>query len=310
MAIKKNINFNDLGLGTKSQSKNYRVLNKNGSFNVKKKNIPALERLNFFHALITMSWARFFLIVFLAYLVVNLLFATAYLLIGTDSLTGVGGTTEWEHFISAFFFSAQTITTLGYGQMAPTGLLANMVAAFESLLGLLTFALATGMVYGRFSKPRAKIRYSNNALIAPYLDMNAFMFRVVNPRNNQLLEVEAQVTVSVKDENTDSRSFYPLELERSKVTFFPYMWTIVHPINNDSPLKGMKAEDFLSKDSEFIISIKAFDESFSQMVYSRSSYKTQEVQWGKKFVYIVKTEDDTVSIDIGRLDETEEIALN
>ena len=139
---------------------------------------------------------RFFGLVLLGYLIVNSFFASIYVLIGVEYLTGVDQSKGLGAFIEAFFFSAQTITTLGYGRVAPVGMVANIIAAIESMLGLLSFALATGLLYGRFSKPSAKIKYSENAVIAPYQDINGFMFRVVNPQANQLMEVEVTVSVS------------------------------------------------------------------------------------------------------------------
>ncbi len=310
MAIRKKKKFNDLGLGTKNDIGGYRALNKDGSFNVKKTNIPFFERLNFFHSLITMPWSRFFGLVLLAYFMVNITFASIYTLIGVENLTGMESTTTFNDFIEAFFFSAQTITTLGYGRVAPLGHLANSVAAIESMLGLLGFALATGMLYGRFSRPSAKIRYSTHAVIAPYQDINGFMFRVVNPQNNELLEVEVQVNLAMQRKNSELRDFYSLELERPKVAFMPYMWTIVHPISEASPLYGLTEKEVLEKDAEFIISMKAFDESSSQTVYSRSSYKANEIHWGQKFVYATTRESNGISIDVGKIDKTENAILN
>jgi len=302
--------YNDLGLGTKNISKGFRSLNKDGSFNVKKTNISFFERFNFFHALITMPWSHFFGLVVLGYFIVNVVFAALYLLIGTEHLTGIDGITDFDKFIETFFFSAQTITTLGYGRVAPTGIVANSVAAIESMLGLLSFALATGMLYGRFSKPTGKIKYSTQAVIAPYQDINAFMFRVVNPQSNQLLEVEVNVTLSMKKKNSELREYYLLDLERAKVVFFPYMWTIVHPISKSSPLYNLNEVELKEKDAEFIVMMKAFDESFSQTVYSRSSYNAFEIKWGEKFVYQIKQGENGISVDVGRIDETEKATLN
>lgn len=310
MEEKKEEKFNDLGLGTKSTSRGYRALNKNGTFNVRKTNIPFFERFNFFHSLITMPWSHFFGLVILAYFTVNLIFASIYTLIGVENLTGIDGSSTFDQFIEAFFFSAQTITTLGYGRVAPMGILANSIAVFESMLGLLSFALATGMLYGRFSKPSGKIKYSTHAIVAPYRDINAFMFRVVNPQNNQLLEVEVNVTLSIRRENSELRDFYLLDLERAKVVFFPYMWTIVHPINDSSPIYNLDATDLLAKDAEFIVMMKAFDESFSQTVFSRSSYMAHEIKWGEKFVYLVKQTESGINVDVGRIDETVKAELN
>jgi inward rectifier potassium channel len=206
--------------------------------------------------------------------------------------------------MEGFFFSAQTITTLGYGRVAPLGLAANIVATIESLLGLLFFALATGLLYGRFSKPQSKIKYSEKAVIAPYLNINGFMFRVVNPQNNQLLEVEVHVSLSIKRENSNLRDFYTLELERKSVRFFPSIWTIVHPIDENSPLFGFTAEDFRKKDVEFISALKAYDEASGQMVYSRSSYKPDEIVWGEKFVYVAEQKQGKTYMDVSRINES------
>ena len=306
---RKNRKFNDLGLGTKEDTGGYRAINKDGSFNVKKINVPFFERLNFFHSLITMPWLRFFGLILLGYFIINLLFASAYTIIGVENLTGFEASSTLEGFIEAFFFSAQTITTLGYGRVAPIGNLANTVAAIESMLGLLGFALATGLLYGRFSRPSTMIEYSTKAVIAPYKDINGFMFRVVNPQNNHLLELEVQLNLAMKRDDSELRDFHVLELERDKVAFMPYMWTIVHPISNTSPLFDLKEGQLLDKDAEFIVSMKAFDETTSQSVYSRSSYKASEIKWGEKFVYAVTREKNGITIDVGKLDVTEKATL-
>ncbi len=301
--------FNDLGLGTKASS-SQRGLNKDGSFNTKKKNVPFSERVNFYHLLVSISWTKFFILILSGFIAVNLIFAGIYMMIGVEHLTGIEGKNDFEKFMEAFFFSSQTLTTLGYGRIAPVGMQASTVAAIESTLGLLAFALATGLLYGRFSKPVAKIKYSHHAVIAPYRDTNAFMFRVVNPRDNQLIEIEVSVTLSLLRKDSPIRDFYFLELERSKVNFLPMTWTVVHPITSSSPLYRITEEELLGKEAEFIVLMKAFDETFSQTVYSRSSYKASEIKWGEKFVYVIEQDKNGTSVDVGRIDETEKAALN
>ena len=302
--------FDDLGLGTKATSRTFRSLNKDGSFNVRKVNVPFFERISFFNSLISMSWLRFNALIILTYLVVNLIFGTIYFFIGVENLTGIQAESTFDEFMEAFFFSSQTVTTLGYGRVAPIGTFANIVAALESMLGLLGFALATGMLYGRFSRPYARIKYSTYSVIAPYADHNAFMFKIVNPQSSQLLEVEVNVSLSMRRGDTGMRDFFPLELERSKVSFMPYTWTIVHPISDKSPFKQLDQITVFEKDVELIIMIKAFDESFSQTVYSRSSYKASEIKWGEKFVNLIVPENGEIKIDVSRLDETEKVELN
>lgn len=310
MAKKKKENFNDLGLGSKGSPVAFRALNKDGSFNVHKKNVPFFERINFFHTLITMSWLRFNTFILLSYLGVNLVFASIYTLIGVEHLTGVEANSTTEAFTEAFFFSAQTVTTLGYGRVAPVGFAANMVAAIESMLGLLAFALGTGMFYGRFSRPTTKLKYSEHAVIAPYQNINGFMFRIVNPQSNQLLEVEVNISLSMRRKGTQLRNFFALKLERSKVNFLPYTWTVVHPIADTSPLFNLNEQQVRDNDAEFIVVIKAFDESSSQVVYSRSSYKATELKWGEKFVPIIQPEKDGMVIDVSELGKTQKAKLN
>lgn len=302
--------FNDLGLGEKASSGRYRTLNKDGSFNVTKSNIPFFERTHFFHTLVSMSWLRFIGLIIVGYFIVNFIFASVYMLVGVENLTTAAGLSSFDQFLEAFFFSAQTITTLGYGRVAPVGFIANTVAAIESMLGLLTFALATGLLYGRFSKPKSKLKYSNHAVIAPYREINGFMFRLLNPHKNQLLEVEITVSLSMLRDNSELRKFYQLELERSSVVFLPSVWTIVHPISEESPMHDLSETDLLEKDAEFIVSLRAFDESFSQTVYSRTSYKASEIRWGEKFTYIIEQSNKGINVDVSRLDESEKMDLN
>ncbi|MGF1556302.1 ion channel [Paucihalobacter sp.] len=150
-----------------------------------------------------MSWIRFFCFIFFGYFLINILFAIIYYSIGTENLTGIEGTTFLYKFIGAYFFSAQTMKTLGYGRMAPLGVLANSVAAIESMLGLLSFAIITGMLFARFSRAIAKFKYSTHALISPFQDINAFMFRVTNTKDNQLIEVKLKLAISMRRENSD-----------------------------------------------------------------------------------------------------------
>ncbi|AGC77518.1 inward rectifier potassium channel [Nonlabens dokdonensis] len=301
--------YNDFGLGEKPETDGYRAVNKDGSFNIVKTNIPFFEKLNFFHNLVTMSWSHFFLYILIGYFVINILFASIYVAIGVENLTGTSGNTLLQEFTEAFFFSAQTITTLGYGRVAPIGIPANIVAAIESMLGLLTFALATGLLYGRFSKSRTKIKYSDIGVIAPYLDINGFMIRVVNPQKNELLEVNADLSVSFCKKDSQLREFHNLELERDMVFFFPSVWTIVHPIDESSPLYQMTQKEFQERDVEFIVMLKAFDESSSQTLYSRSSYKANEIVWGAKFTYLGEHDDGKLNIDVSGLNKYEKYKL-
>jgi inward rectifier potassium channel len=301
----------DLGLGSRVAAQEHaRFLNRDGSFNVKRGGLPFLRSLNPYHATITMSWWRFYAFVLLSYLVVNIVFAFGYLACGQGALHGAVGVTWWERFTESFFFSVQTLSTIGYGSMSPNGFAANFVVALEALVGLLGFALATGILFARFSRPYAKIVFSKNAVVAPYREITAFMFRLANERSNELIEVAATVTMSrlEQDGTGKIRKFYPLALERKMVVFLPLHWVVVHPIDESSPMYGVTEEQLNASDAEFLILLTATDETFAQSVHARTSYKHHEIVWGAKFGDIFNpTHDGILTIDLGKIDDIERV---
>lgn len=292
----------DLGIGSASAHQTKRFLNRDGSFNVRRRGLPFWQSFSVYHWLIGMSWTQFNLVLLVGYIVMNLVYASIYLALGVDQLGGVESTLVSNRFLDAFFFSAQTFTTVGYGHIHPIGFGASIVASIESLNGLLAFALATGLLYGRFSRPNARILFSEDAVIAPYHDISGFMFRIANCRSNQLIEVHAEVYLAWI-EHDGSRKFHQLPLERRKVDFFSLSWTVVHPIDTRSPLWTITPEELERADAEFLVLIKAFDDTFSQTVHARSSYKFHEVKFGQKFETIISIGDDGRSVvDLDRLD--------
>jgi len=221
-------------------------------------------------------------------------------------LLGGDTSTESARFLSAFFFSAHTLTTVGYGSIAPKGMGANIVAVMESMAGVLGFAVATGLLFGRVSRPSAKIGFSDTMVVAPYQDGNSLQFRIANRRRNDLMEMSARVmlmTVETRD-GRPMRQYYQLKLEREQVLFLALTWTIVHPIDAESPLAGMTEEDLAAKQAEFVILLKAFDDTFSQTVFARYSYRHDEVQWGKRFAPAFSvTEQGDMVVDLHKLGE-------
>lgn len=308
----------DLGFGTKINDSFSRLINKDGSFNIKRVNETFWDRLNLYNRLITMGWRQFLGLVLLLYFSENVLFASFYMLAGAENLKGLDEVTDGTsigRFWGAFFFSAQTLTTVGYGHISPTGYITSMIAAFESMVGLLAFALVTGLLYGRFSRPSAHVRFSQQAVFAPYLDVNGWMFRIINARANQLIEVAIQVTMSrleTKPDGTRYRRYYSLNLERNRVSFFPANWTLVHPITDESPLHGCTPEDLAESDTEFLILLQATDDTFSQVVHRRYSYRYDEVLWGRKFrpMFDGNQQGGIVALDLNALDETDVAPLN
>ena len=293
--------FEDLGIGSKAAESRVRLLNRDGSFNVRRKGQPFLDWFSGYHYLISLPWWKFNLILLATYVAINAFFGGVYLLIGTDGLAGIEGHSLSERYLQTVFFSTQTFTTVGFGRIAPVGTGAHIVASLESLAGLLSFAFATGLLYGRFSRPVAKIIFSHNALIAPYENGTAFMFRSSNQRINQLIDVNATVTLSRMEpivgdggmpNGERARKFYTLDLERKSVTLFYLSWTVVHPITESSPLFGVTKQQLDESEAEFLVLLMAFDDAFSQNVHARTSYRSNEVVFGHKFKSIIHVAPD------------------
>ena len=261
-----------------------RAINRDGSFNVRRRQAGWLH-LHPYLYLVNMSWPGFFAAVFLAYLFVNTIFAGIYMFLGPSALTGGNPQTEWEHFLNSFFFSAHTLTTVGYGTLAPNGTAANLLAALEALMGLMGFAVATGLLFGRVSRPSARLRFSDRMLVAPYQSGTSLQFRIVNLRPNILMELEASMLMMTVEGPSGNavRRYHRLTLERDKVYFLPLTWTIVHPIDDASPLRGLTAEALENLQAEFLILIKGYDDTFSQTVHRRFSYRYDELAWGAQF---------------------------
>src|SRR6185369_13888435 len=205
---------------------------------------------------------------------------------GPDALAGPGSHMLGGRFSQAFFFSIQTFATIGYGQIGPNGFLANTLVTFEALVGLMSQALATGLLFARFSRPTASILFSRRAIVAPYGDGQSLQFRIANRRRNEIIQLEAQVLFSFKlpdGRGGAIRRYMLLPLERNKVTFFPLSWTIVHPIDQASPLAGKSAEDLLNSEAEILVLLSGIDETFAQTVHARSSYRAEEILWNMRF---------------------------
>ncbi len=296
----------DLGFGSVvTGASRQRLLNPDGSFNVKRTGLSRFTSLNLYHTLLGMKWRTFLLLILVLYFVSNLVFGSAYALMGPTALVDTTADPMVNIFIRSFFFSVQTFATIGYGTIHPAGIMPNLLVTIESYYSLLANALITGLVFARFARPTAKVIFSDVAVIAPYRGISGLMVRLVNGRNNQLIEVNATVIYSrfVEEYGRIVRRFDTLALEREKVSFFPLAWTIVHPITPDSPLYGVTREDVDRTDAELLVLLTATDETFAAVVHTRSSYKPHEVRVGYKFANIYNEVEDgaPISIDIRKL---------
>lgn len=302
---------NDLGIGSEVTS-SMRLLDKNGKFKLERRGTKVLRHP--YEMLLSMSWFRFHLVIVTFYLFINVLFAFCYLAIGREALSGEYHGVLMHDFFKSFFFSIQTFTTVGYGNTSPMCFASNAIAAIEALFGLLIFALATGLYYAKFTRPTAKIKFSSVSVISPYKDgLNAFMFRIFNESTTQLIDVEAQATFSwLKTDKYGKllRSYKILPLERNKIALFPLNWTIVHPIDSDSPFHESTREELEEMNVEIIIFIKAHDLTYGQTVQSNISYLANEIRWGHKFVPMYFSDKQRGTIfEMDKIDETKEEAL-
>lgn len=299
----------DPGLGYNSKKNSKGIVNKDGSSNVihvnKKFNLDDLY--TFF---IELTWWQFFLFVLLGYTLLNIVFGFVYMAIGIEEITPSKGN-FLDDFLNGFFFSAQTLTTVGYGGIAPQGITANMIAAFEAMIGLLSFSFITGLLYGRFSKAKAAIHFSDNLILRDFKEHRAIMFRLMNSRKTVMIEPEITVTLSVNEKNKDGeykREFYRLKLERDKIMYLPTVWTIVHEIDKESPLFKYTNKEIEKLEAELYVLIQYHEESFGQKVYQITSYNFSqlkaEVKYKPSFSF---DEEGYMILDHSKLNEVEKM---
>ena len=271
----------------------YRILNKSGSFNVHRarKATPFAVR-DLYHRLIGQSWPRFIAGIFSAYLFVNIVFALAYSAFGPQGLSGFdvngpGQAGDGLPFLAhAFFFSVQTLATIGYGKITPVGWGPNLLVTLEALIGLLGFAVVTGLVFSRFARPTARVAFSEKAVIHKIDGIPSLLFRMANVRLNQVVQAQVKVTLLIYEttqEGSRYREFYRLELERDESPLFAATWLVVHPITEKSPLYGKSPEQLEAAGAEILVTVSGLDDTLQAPIHARSSYIPTEFGWDEEF---------------------------
>jgi inward rectifier potassium channel len=286
-----------------------RIVLRDGTFNVQRRG-SRFRDFHFYQFLIGLSWPAFFGIVLAAFLAVNTAFTALYLATGIAGLQGVDSVIP--PFLQVFFFSIQTLTTVGYGLTAPRGIAADVLSSIEAMLGVLGFAFSAGLLYGRFSRPVARLRFSTAAIIAPYQGGTSLQLRVANLRRSAIVDLEATlVWMSVEGAGAAARRTYArLELERPTIFFLPLTWTIVHPIDAASPLWGQSAADLAAHAAEVLVLVRGFDDTFNQVVNARTSYRFDEITWGRRFRPAFRSDHKgTMVLDLEKIDESEPASL-
>ncbi|WP_084111888.1 ion channel [Gloeomargarita lithophora] len=229
-----------------------------------------------YHALLTISWWQFWLIISSGYVLVNLLFGLAYMMVAGVANARPG------YFGDYFFFSVQTLGTIGYGNMYPEQTATNILVAFESLMGLFGVAMVTGLAFARFSRPTARVLFSKVAVVTQFNGVPTFMLRMANQRGNQILEAQVRVTCvrqEISPEGVEMRRFYDLALIRSETPIFFLTWLVMHPITPESPLYdlGLHRGNIPDEDVIFVVTLTGVDDTFSQTVHARYNYQIGEI---------------------------------
>jgi inward rectifier potassium channel len=317
MALLKRVNpsskvNNDTGFGTNASAYGGRFVNRDGSFNLRKEGVPFWSRFSIYHKMLNLPRWKFISLIVLFFLVINLLYAIIYLLVGIEGFTGMVGNTPWQKFKEVYFFSTETFTTVGYGRVNPIGDGLNFIASIEAMSGFLSFAVATGLIYGRFSKPRSYLLFSDHALVSPYQDKTALMFRFVSYKDNHILtnvEIKVNIGLQVEENNKSVYRFFDLHLERSRVDSLPMNWTVVHPIDENSPFTGFSPDDMKAADVELYVLVRGFDDVYSTVVLQRTSYTYDEIKFYRKFRPMYRESDDgkTTILELHKLNEHTEI---
>ena len=317
MPINKKINpflktNNDTGFGSNPNSVGGRFINKDGSFNLKREGVPFFRRIGVYQRMLSLPMWRFILVILAFYFIINIVFTGIYLFMGYDQLDGMIADNPWERIKEVFYFSTQTFTTLGYGRINPRGDGANIVSSLEALTGFLSFAIATGLIYGRFAKPKAYLQFSHMAVICPFKGKTALMFRFATYKDNHTLtnvEIKVNIALMVEENGHQEYRFYDLVLERTKVDSLPMNWTVVHAIDENSPLIGLNKEDIAAADVELYVLITGFDEVYSSPVLQRTSYTYKEMVFDAKFIpmYRESTDGQTTILEMHKINETKDV---
>lgn len=291
----------DPGFGARS-IQGGRLLNPDGSFRVKRRGIPYFDAYMW---MIHMSWPKFFGLLFIGYLLVNTLFAIIFYMVGIENLTGNAESSFPDSILTAFFFSVQTFTTVGYGYLSPLTPLANWVASLDAFSGLLYMALSTGMFFARFSIPGSSIIFSDKAVICSFNEGKALMVRLANLHNNKVIDLDATMIMTYIDNERKARRYQAVELQINRVMMFPLNWTLVHAIDKKSPLYHSSPENLKNLKAEFILLVKGYDETYAQTISASRSYICDEIVWNARFKLMYEDIDDHIVLHLDRINEIE-----
>jgi inward rectifier potassium channel len=298
--------LNDLGFGrVVAQQVHGRFLSKDGTPNTRKYGLGRQWWARFYRQALDIPWSSFLIWVIGLELLANGVFALAYVALGPQTIAGSELLGLGDPFLRALSFSVGLFTTAGTGPMHAVGSTAHWLVVIESIVGPLALVAAGGMMIARLMRPRSRIRFSASGAIAPYREGRAFMFRIINAGLSDMSEMRVQVNLAWFEtvRGVRERRFHQLTLERESVEFFTLHWTIVHPIDRESPLRGVTPDILRESGAEFLVVVTGLDDTFAARVSARTSYFWDEVRWDARFANMfVASPDNTLTVDVERLD--------
>jgi inward rectifier potassium channel len=262
------------------------ISNRNGRFQIEGLDAWYYYWRDPYHLMLTIPWPGFVAVVSLGYVSINVIFALLYLAGGNCLIGARPGVFE-----DAFFFSVHTLGSIGYGIIAPKNTYANLIVTLEGITSLLTIAVVTGLTFARFSRPTARVVFSESAVVTHYNGLPTLMFRAANKRRNQILEAQTRIYFTRDEVTTEGyfmRRFYDLKLSRHRSPSFTLTWSIMHPIDEDSPLYALTPELLEETHAQLIVSLSGMDETVADMIHARHTYSAQDILWNYKFVDIIR----------------------
>jgi len=279
-----------------------------GQFEFVKINAKKFDWRDTYHFILTLTWSGFSALIFGIYLLINVVFAALYMLDAHAVAEMPPGS-----FLHAFFFSVETLATVGYGHMYPDSIYGHMISMLEIMVGMFGLAVITGLIFVRFSRPTARIYFSKVAVIAPFDGVPNLMIRVANLRHHAMVEPDFRMILlrrTITAEGDDVRRFRSLELDFDHLIAFPTVLTVRHRIDEESPLFGMTPQDFQQQDIRILASIVGIETVIVAPVQGFGDYNCDQIEWNRRFVEIyAENEEGEWTVDYGRIDETEEVAV-
>lgn len=293
----------DEGFGASKNLNTVRFFDKEGNYNIHRKGSLNGIR-DVYKYLISINWLLFIIISVLSFLTINLIFSFLYLAVGLNGIQGINNSTS--DFWNAFFFSVETFTTIGYGALHPASFAVHIIVVIEAFISIISVAFITGLLYGRFSKPSSKILFSDMILFTDHKNNKAIMFKLVNARKSVLLNAKVKVMLMIEHQKSDDsmKANHALKLELEAITFFPLTWTVVHSIDESSPLWEVSFDQIIKQNAEVIVLVEAFDETHSQSIFKVKSYAGNQWVNNRKFARSFNSDETgKIVLDINSINE-------